>query len=314
MNYGKALFVLASSSCLAAAPASAERRTYGAICEASAAAIINRSHVAVASDDHQTILTYQRGQQAPVARFDLGDEMTDVEAAARIGDTVFWVTSHSLNSSGEDKKKRKVFFATKVASDGTLASDGKKYRHLREDLAAALGMAETTLMPTLNIEGMASTPDGHVLIGLRGPQDETGEKAFLIEISNPADLIASAGDDARAKIVRVVRLNLSDGAGTPGRGIRDIARVGERYLILAGSQPDGGVPPTKLFWWDGHSDGATAGPSADFSGMTPEAIAVWSETDAEVFSDNGGAVIDGKECGDKSPPANAFFPAVDITL
>ncbi len=169
-------------------------------------------------------------------------------------------------------------------------------------------------MPTLNIEGMASTPDGHVLIGLRGPQDETGEKAYLIEISNPADLIASAGDDVRAKIVRVVTLNLSDGIGTPGRGIRDIARVGERYLILAGSQPDGGVPPTKLFWWDGHSDGAMAGPSADFSGMTPEAIAVWSETDAEVLSDNGGAVIDGKACSDKSPPANAFFPAVDIAL
>lgn len=314
MNYGKPLLFFTASLCLTAVPASAERRTYGAICEASAAVIIDQSHVAVASDDYQTILTYQHAQQAPVARFELGDEMTDIEAAARIGDTVFWVTSHSLNSSGEDKKKRKVFFATKVSADGTLANDGKKYRHLREDLAVALGMTETNLMPTLNIEGMASTPDGHVLIGLRGPQDATGEKAILIEISNPAELVASVADDTRAKITRVVTLNLSDTAGAPGRGIRDIARVGERYLILAGSQPDGGVPPTKLFWWDGHSDSAMAGPSADFAGMTPEAIAVWSEKEAEVFSDNGGAVIDEKACGDKSPPANAFFPAVDITL
>ncbi len=118
MNYGKALFLLASSSCLAAAPASAERRTYGAICEASAAAIINQSHVAVASDDHQTILTYQRGQQAPVARFDLGDEMTDVEAAARIGDTVFWVTSHPSTVRAKTRRSARCFSQRRLQATG----------------------------------------------------------------------------------------------------------------------------------------------------------------------------------------------------
>ena len=275
--------------------------------------MVDQSRVAIASDDYDTILIYQRGKPESAPAYELNDEVTDIEAAARIGNVVFWLTSHSLNSDGEDKKKRKILFATRVAADGTLSDEGKKYRGLREDLAAALGRTEARLMPHLNIEGMTDTPDGHLLIGLRGPQTMPADKALLVEVANPADLVAS-GSDAKADITRVVTLDLSDGKGTPGRGIRDIARVGDRYLIIAGSEPDGGDPAPRLFWWDGHSEAATPGPDADFSKMTPEAIVVWSEHEAEAFGDNGGAIIDGAECKDKSPPPNAFFPALDINF
>ncbi|MGO8023918.1 DUF3616 domain-containing protein [Rhizobium leguminosarum] len=298
--------------CSLGMPAGAESRKYEQICEASAAALLDQSRVAIASDDFDTILTYQRGKPAPVGKFDLGDDVTDIEAGARIGDRIYWVTSHSLNSDGEDKKKRKMLFATKVGSDGTLSSDGKKYRGLRQDLAAALGRSEERLVADLNIEGMTATPDGHLLIGLRGPETMPGDKAILVEIANPGELVAS--DGARADVTRVVTLDLSDGIGTSGRGIRDIALVGDQYIIVAGAEPDGGVPTPRLFWWDGQSENVAAGPPADFSGMTPEGIVVWNEHEAEVLSDNGGATINGVECNDKSPPSNAYFPALDINF
>lgn len=314
MPYVSRVLVSALMSCCLVGPAAAGSRIYGAICEASAAALIDQSHVAIASDDYETIFTYQRGKAEPVAKFELGDDVTDIEAAARIGDVVFWVTSHSLNADGEDKKKRKVLFATKIAVDGKLTSDGQKYRGLREDFAVALQRTEARLMHGLNIEGMTDTPGGHLLVGLRGLETMPADKAILVEVANPAELVSSGSDGTRANIVRVITLDLSDGKGTAGRGVRDIARVGDRYLIIAGSEPDGGVPAPRLFWWDGHSDKVSAGPEADFSGMTPEAIVVWNEHDAEAFSDNGGAMIDGAKCSDKSPPVNAHFPALEIKL
>jgi len=305
--------VLALLSCVTLPPgARAESRNYDGICEASAAVVIDKSHVAIASDDFQSILTYERGKPKSTAAFDVGD-VTDIEAAARIGNTVFWLASHSLNSSGEDKKKRKVLFATDVSADGTLSNVGKVYRNLRADLAAALGRSEGRLKPLLNIEGMADTPEGHLLVALRGPETMPGDRAILIEIGNPKQLVAlEPGGAKNAEIERVVTLDLSDGPGTDGRGVRDIVRVGQRYLIIGGSEPDGGNPAPKLFWWDGKSETITPGPNADFAGMTPEAVVAWDDHTGEVFSDNGGASIQGTECSDKSPPAKAYFPAVDV--
>ncbi|TCL68452.1 DUF3616 domain-containing protein [Rhizobium sp. BK251] len=305
--------LLALLTSLGAPPGAwAGSRNYDGICEASAAVLIDKSHVAIASDDFQSILTYERGKAKSITAFDVGD-VTDIEAAARIGNTVFWLSSHSLNSSGEDKKKRKVLFTTDVTADGTLTNVGKVYRNLRADLAAALGRSEERLKPSLNIEGMADTPDGHLLIGLRGPETLPGDRAILIEIGNPKQLVGlETGGATKAKIERVVTLDLSDGPGTVGRGVRDIVRVGQRYLIIGGSEPDGGNPAPKLFWWDGQSETTTPGPSADLTGMTPEAVVAWDDQAGEVFSDNGGSPIEGTECSDKSPPAKAFFPAVDV--
>lgn len=313
MAHGSRLSLLCFVLLVSPVTAEAATRSYNGICEASAAALIDRSHVAVASDDYDAIVIYERGKAEPVARVNV-DDVTDIEAAARIGDTVFWLTSHSLNSSGEDKKKRKLLFSTNISAAGTLTTVGATFRNLRADIAKALGRTEDRLKPLLNIEGLADTPDGHLLVGLRGPETIPDDRAILVEVANPTQLMAGV-QDAEAQINRVVTLDLSDGPGLPGRGVRDIARVGSRYLILAGSEPDGGVPPPKLFWWDGNSDGKVKpGPAVDFSGMTPEAVVVWSEHDAEVFSDNGGAIIDGQECGDKNPPKGAYFPAVDVTF
>ncbi|MGO6784010.1 DUF3616 domain-containing protein [Rhizobium ruizarguesonis] len=314
MRNGNCLIFLVSGSLLVVpAPVKAESRSYVGICEASAAALIDASHVAIASDDYDAILVYERGKPQSVARLEVSDA-TDIEAAARIGDMIFWLTSHSVNKNGEDKKKRKVLFTTKVGANGELSNAGPVYRNLRADIAGALGRREGRLAPFFNIEGMTATPEGHLLIGLRGPETIIGDKAILVEVENPMQLVSIAASEAvAAKIARVVTLDLSDGPEASGRGVRDIVRVDDRYLIVGGSEPDGDDPPPKLFWWDGKSgDDATPGPHVDFSGMTPEAIIAWSNHDGEVFSDNGGAMIQGEECADKAPPVGAFFPSLDI--
>jgi hypothetical protein len=290
----------------------ASDRTYLGFCEASAAVRIDQTHVAVASDDYDSIQLYERGKPDRTSELQLGD-VTDVEAGARIGDTVFWLTSYSLNKDGEDKKKRKVLFATKVSADGRLADTGAVYRKLRADLAVKLGRTDDEVKTAFNIEGMTDTPEGHLLVGLRGPRSDEGQKAILFEVANPSALVGlQPGEGGPANITRVVTLDLSDGPGTTGRGVRDIARVGGRYLIVAGAEPDGGIPPSKLFWWDGKSDKVSPGPEADFSGMTPEAIVVWNDHEAEVFSDDGGKPVNRAECKDKNPPPGASFQSVDV--
>jgi hypothetical protein len=310
-NRSRVILLAVLSSLAGPLAANAGNHTYRGICEASAAALVDASHVAVASDDFSAIMIYQQGKPEPVSKFAV-DDVTDIEGSARIGDTIFWLTSHSLNSSGEDKKKRKELFATSVSADGTLSNSGEVYRNLRADMAKALGSSEDSLKTRVNIEGLAATPDGHLLIGLRGPVPD--DRAILLELANPLQLVKlGPGDVGSAQITRVVTMDLSDGAGTTGRGVRDIARVGSRYLVLAGSEPDGGKPAPKLFWWDGNAEGkVTPGPNADFSGMTPEAIVVWSDQEGEILSDSGGALVNGAECADKDPPKDAFFPAVDV--
>ncbi|MBB3441317.1 DUF3616 domain-containing protein [Rhizobium sp. BK379] len=310
-NKSRVILLAAFSSFLGPLAANAANHPYQGICEASAAAMVDKSHMAVASDDFSAIMIYERGKPEPVAKFPV-DDVTDIEGAARIGDTIFWLTSHSLNSSGEDKKKRKELFATTVSADGTLSGSGEVYRNLRADMAAALKLSEDDLKTHVNIEGLAATSEGHLLIGLRGPVPDN--RAIVLELANPMPLVKlGPGDVGSPIITQVVTMDLSDGPGTTGRGVRDIERVGNRYLVLAGSEPDGGNPPPKLFWWDGNADGrVTPGPDADFSGMTPEAIMVWNEHEGEILSDSGGAIIKGVACADKDPPKDAFFPAIDV--
>ncbi|MDR6668920.1 DUF3616 domain-containing protein [Rhizobium sp. 1399] len=310
-NSSRVILLAVFSSLVGPLTANAAHHAYRGICEASAAALVDKSHVAVASDDFSAIMIYQRGKPKPVTKFAV-DDVTDIEGSARVGDTIFWLTSHSLNSSGEDKKKRKELLATAVSADGTLSNSGEVYRNLRADMAAALGSSEDSLKTHLNIEGLAATPEGHLLIGLRGPLSDN--RAIVLELANPMQLVKlGTGDVGSAQITPPVMMDLSDGPGTTGRGVRDIALVGNRYLVLAGSEPDGGNPPPKLFWWDGNKEGrVTPGPEVDFKGMTPEAIVVWNDQEGEILSDSGGALIKGVECADKDPPKDAFFPTVDL--
>ena len=98
---------------------SAGAAEYRGICEASTGAFIDGTHFAVASDETNKLQIYEHGKPQPIGNgIDMETftsfDKSDLEAAAVIGDRIYWMSSHSFNSQGEDKPKRKVFFATKI--------------------------------------------------------------------------------------------------------------------------------------------------------------------------------------------------------
>src|SRR5918997_1806119 len=126
---------------------------YNGLCEASAAAVLDDVHFAVASDDSETLAIYRRGQAEPIATVE-HKAVTDLEGAARIGDSIYWLTAHSLSKGGEDKPKRKVLFATKIVANApgagatprpSLTASGANFVKLRERLAPQLGVPEAEL-------------------------------------------------------------------------------------------------------------------------------------------------------------------------
>jgi hypothetical protein len=143
---------------------------YLGICETSAGAFIDNKHFVVASDETNRLQIYERGKPAPLANgVDMagftGFNKSDLEGAARIGDRIYWISSHSFNSKGKDIGKRKVFFATKIAlaagKPRTVIGVGKPFKSLRDPLATAAGVKPSEL----NIEALAATPEGGLLIG-----------------------------------------------------------------------------------------------------------------------------------------------------
>ncbi|MDH7504016.1 MAG: hypothetical protein QHJ82_15070, partial [Verrucomicrobiota bacterium] len=73
------------------------------LCDASAATAIDQYHFLVASDEDSRIRIYRNDAPGPpVQVFDLRGFLeldtqhpeTDIEAAARVDDTVYWITSH----------------------------------------------------------------------------------------------------------------------------------------------------------------------------------------------------------------------------
>lgn len=280
---------------------------YEGLCEASAAVVLDGAHFAVASDETETLTIYRRGQPAPVRTVQHGG-VTDIEGAARIGDTIFWLTSHSLTNGNVDKPKRKMLFTMAVASGPTMAETGSSVRDLRVRIAALLGIEEAALTPWLNIEGVAALPPDDLLIGLRGaPAGET--RAYVVRIDNPlapggAPAPGAQGSGAGAP-ARVWRLDLG------GRGVRSMERVGEgahAYLILAGPRADG-PSGFALFWWDGVGEAVTPGPAMSFGDMVPEALIAWSDGEIQILGDNGANCSD--ETGD---PGQRRFPSRSLRL
>lgn len=282
---GRYLLLGTAATALWATAAGAQLSHYDGVCEASAAAALGSTRFAVASDETETLTVYQRGKPAPLATF-VHANVSDIEASTRIGNVIYWLTSHSFNNSGEDKPKRKVLFATRVVAGPALAATGTEFHGLRAMIADALAIPEATLAPNLNIEGLAATLDGHLLVGLRGPLT-AGGAARVVRIRNPLALVglAPAGVTPHAELVGSLNLG--------GRGIRSMERIGSgkhRYLIVAGPVQDSGAAPS-LFWW-GDTGVVIPGPSAPLVGLNPEALVRESLRRVEILGDNGDACSD----------------------
>jgi hypothetical protein len=278
---------------------------FSGACDASAGAALDANYFAAADDEsnHVRVYSLARGG-APV--FDLAldqflrverrEPEADIEGAARIGDTIYWIGSHARNQKGKMRPSRQRLFATKIISlePPRLEPAGRAYDGLLTDLEDAPELqkydfeAAAELAPkdksALNIEGLCAGPEGSLLIGFRNPVPK--KRALLVPILNPAELVSGSG--ARARFGQPIRLDLG------GRGVRDIVQRENDYFIVAGAYDSGNK--FELYHWDGHA-GLSVLHRWKKHSINPEAILAMPGTnDLLVLTDESGKDDAGREC------------------
>lgn len=296
----------------AAASAARAMEIYRGPCDASAAVALDRQHFAVGNDENDVLATYRRGDPAMAGRIDLAQflgtrrkEESDIEGAAPLGTRVYWISSHSRNSRGVEQPSRHRIFATDMRAGAvpSLVPVGTPYRDFLRDLVEAPALASWRLAEAsklaaeaeggLNIEGLAATPDGRLLVGFRNPLREG--RALVVPIDNPADVVSGA----RARLGTPMALDLG------GRGVRSIDLVGTSYYIVAG--PIGDEGSFALYRWSGAASEAPEPMAVELGTLRPEALLAIPDTnDLMLLSDDGGVLVDGKPCKDLRASQQTF--------
>jgi len=268
---------------------------YRGMCDASAAAAIGQDLFVVANDESNRLKVYRRGQADPVDIIDLADfldtapdEESDLEGAATTGGRIYWISSHGRNKKGKVKESRFRFFATELTGDNEhLEAVGEPYTGLLDDMIAAPQLKKYPLEKAsamtpeaegaFNIEGLAATLFGGLLIGLRNPAPEG--KALVVPLLNPAEVVDGK---AKAQFGQGIELDLG------GLAIRSMELVGLAYMIVAG--PPGDRGQFALYQWSGDaSDAPVQLLHEDFDGVRPEALfAIPGTRQVQLLSDDGG--------------------------
>lgn len=295
-------------------------------CDASAGVAVRSNLFVMANDEDNWLRVYRRDQSGlPVQTFPVGEFLqvdankpeSDLEGAARIGDRIYWITSHGRNRTGEERESRHRFFAThlEVSAEGkvNLRVEGRPYVRLLQDMVmdaklAGLGLAAASLRAPkerdgFNIEGLCPTPEGQLLIGFRNPIPN--KQAIVLRMTNPEEVVKGA----RAEFGAPHLLDLG------GRGVRDIALVAGRYWIIAGSHQGGGK--FNLYSWDGGTNAPQKVPDTKFKGFNPEALLVYPEAPAnefQILSDDGTRKIAGEDCKAIQDPTRKWFRSFTYTL
>jgi hypothetical protein len=277
------------------------------IANASAAVALDDRYFVVGDDEKRFLFVYRFDPGEWDHRQELKDILgldkelkteADIEGAARIGDTVFWIGSHGTDGSGNQAPDRQMLFATRCEKSERhfeFALEGKIYKDLLDDMQADPTLRKVFRFPDIrrippkeeggmSIEGLAATYDDGLLIGFRNPL--VRGLAILLEITNPFRIIKDEAPSFRQPVF----LDLG------GRGIRDIALLPrargqsrEDYLIVGGPWGIDDEPKPALFYWNGKTRDkprmlATDWP-ADFN---PEALFVTAdEAHVWALSDDG---------------------------
>lgn len=302
---------------------SGDRRlvTFQGACDASGAVELDSRHFAVADDEDNLLRVYDADRGGPpLLKVDLSTSLplakgknaeSDLEAATRLGDTAFFLSSHGRTAKGKRDPDRLFLFATTLPKpNSSVVVVGQPYRRLLDDLVehpglARFGLREASLRSPkepggLNLEGLTAEPSGALLLGFRSPVPEGG--ALVIRLSNPLEMMRGE----RAKFSEPIQLDLK------GLGVRAISRWGGEFLIMAGPSMDGG--PFRLFRFDGQSKvervaGVEFGDLGPEGFFTPEA-----RSELLVLSDDGSRILHGKACKKLRDSAQKSFRGMWVTL
>jgi len=297
---------------------------YTGMCDASAAVALTDKLFAVASDEDSVIRVYNREHGgAPVQSINLSAFLdldpkkpeSDLEGAARVGDRVYWITSHGRNKSGRERPSRARFFATQIVTNAPgaqLRMIGQPYEHLLNDLArdprlkpfgmAAAAKLEPKARGGLNIEGLSATAEGRLLIGFRNPIPKG--KALAVPMLNPDEMIHGQ----TAKFGEPILLDLD------GLGIRDMAYCDGKFLVIGG--PYDGKGQSHLYEWSGGTSRPRIVKHAHLKSLNPEAIIFYPDKrweQVQLLSDDGKKLVDGKPCKELGDPSRQRFRSVWVT-
>jgi hypothetical protein len=332
----------ASSAVAQAAESPVNLVSHKGLCNASAGLRFGEGMFVVADNENAapTLLhLYKAGQSGPelavgriakeaVAQVADGSLEMDLEGAARLGPLVYWIGSHSAGESngpgaaGAPRPNRQRLFATRLGLESgdkgkgvavTVEPVGRPYQTLLADLEAdpryaPFGLDQAAKRPGkakdgLNIEGLAATPNGQLLIGFRNPLPQG--KALVAPLTNPGAVLAGEA----ARFGEPVLLELG------GLGIRSLEMVNGSLMIVAGpsgpgNPKDGPAIPSALYRWNGQFESAPEllrlfGSELGKSLLNPEALFVEGDS-LVLLSDDGKLAIDGKRCENLPRPKQRF--------
>ncbi len=154
-------------------------RTFIGCADASSAVALSQHQFVVANDEDSTLRVYdlrrtkkpiQQIKLAPVLGLKSNAQETDLEGSARIGDAIFWITSHARDRTGKREPQREQLFATTISKGGKkLAMCGACSNEFRRQMLQAeahrgLGLRKAAKRPGedkdgFNIEALSATID-----------------------------------------------------------------------------------------------------------------------------------------------------------
>jgi hypothetical protein len=310
--------------------------SYRLTCDGSMAVMVDATHFLDGNDEQQGMRVYTRGATGtPLSTFDVSigiglatSDEGDFEDAARVGDRVYVISSHSRNKNGKLERMRYRFFAMDVAGalpSVTLSVPGytgqlldqmlvaENWATLNSPVIATLTTAsnlsrstDPALLPMAggtNIEGLAWAPTAErpnqLLIGLRNPPHDG--KAIVVSLLN-ADAVVMG---ATAQFGEAMLLDLG------GLGIRGMtwSATHAAVLLIAGPQTDA-VGPFRLYKWSGAA-GDEPLAVADITGFpaasAPESLVAYPGShDVQILFDQGDHVVGSGVCKDASETDQGF--------
>jgi hypothetical protein len=307
---------------------------YRGASDASAAVAVGEDMFVVADDENNVLRVYKTNQLCmPVFSCDLAQFLdiepqhpeADIEGATKVGDRIYWITSHGRNRDGKIRPNRFRFFATKVKvqeqnitispvgfSCRTLIHnlvESKPMRSLQLEQAARFNAANLSgkerkkLAPKkkgLNIEGLCASADGkRIYIGFRNPRPYS--KAIVVSLNNPKQVIEQKDPPIFADPL-LWDLN--------GYGVRSMeySHFHKAYFIVGGAHDE--EPGFVLYRWSGDKDsqptvvrgntqmpffapGQSSEINSDKYNFTPEALITFKASARFLLlSDDGSLVVD----------------------
>jgi len=291
------------------------QRYYSGAGNASSVIDAGGGYLLAADDLSDVIRLYQAGSSGPpVKTFDFtgqlpyGATTMDLEAAARSGNTIYWLGSQSNNDNGAARPAADTLFATTITGSGASASLSYvgSYTGLRQDLIswdeangnrfalAADSQGGAKSVNGFNIEGLEFAPGSTstAYLAFRAPlEDPTNPSdALVVPVTNIDALVTNGNPGTTAATFgQAMEWNLG------GLGIRELrANAAGEYLVLAGT-PDGTDSVFRLYSWDGvPTDHPVVSPTplAELAGgawesiLTPPASLVTGGA-VELVEDNG---------------------------